>query len=635
MIVDCFDDSRLSTVSPHGIIAYATPERICVYDTQARSINYVSSETKKLRSLKWLKDRGLLAIIYTDCIHILSIYDPRGGLRINMGSKPFGEVSRVEQLDESKILIIFEFGTTFKWCFKTAKGQKLRPIKTTTSGTAFATRPRDPENPNRITGMAYICKDGAEDMLCILCGGMELKRKTLPTTDAQSVSWSSDGNWIAVLDTPIASSGVGAYFYTADGNHYMSYPRAPYQWVNDLGIKELTWSPVRPLRPQPVVALSGYEGQVVLLDSKTFSRAFSPDTVCEHSRIITKMHHLGAIFQETVSASGERSYEQLRVPVNPAVTRAKEPADPKDLGIAEVSFSCDGQWLATRDERFQSTIWIWTCPPGGQPTELVSVLFQHRNVRKIAFHPTVPIDLFFDCGEGIVYHYNLAEPNTPPQALNLDQPGIWTFTWIPHEIADIRAALGNDSAFGIEDMAILASSKTRFCIVFPNKQPEPGQPVLNHVTMQQLLQTGRSGSSRAQPGQAVQSRQAGSPQLQQGQGDDSPSHLEDSLDEILSGRTPAPPAGAGAADGVREELPSITNQQSFTQIISESMDYDDDDEDEGGGGGMTGGGLDDTFREKKKKKEDAGKGKGKGVEVEVRTEEVGRERDPLDDSEIF
>ncbi|KAI6860982.1 hypothetical protein KC338_g6750 [Hortaea werneckii] len=630
MIIDCFDDSRLSTVSPHGIIAYATPERICVYDTQSRSINYVSSETKKLRSMKWLRDRGLLAIIYTDYILILSVYDPRGGLRINMGSKPFGEVSRVEQLDESKVLIIFEFGTTFKWCLKTAKGHKLRSIKTTTSGTAFATRPRDPENPNRVTGMAYICKDGAEDVLCILCGGVELKRKTLPTTDAQSVSWSSDGNWIAVLDTPIASSGVGVYFYTADGNHYMSYPRAPYQWVNDLGIKELTWSPVRPLRPHPVVALSGYEGQVVLLDSKTFSRAFSPDTVCEHSRVITKMHHLGAIFQETVSASGERSYEQLRVPVDSAVTRGKEPTDPKDLGIAEVCFSCDGQWLATRDERFQSTIWIWTCPPGGQPTELVTVLFQHRNVRKIAFHPTVPIDLFFDCGEGIVYHYNLAISNAPPRALKLDQPGNWTYTWIPHEIADIRAALGNDSAFGTEDMAILASSKTKFCIVFPYKQPEPGQLVVNHVTMQQLLQTGHSAPSRAhsQRGLPVQARQAGSPQPQQSQPDDSPSHLEDSLDEILSGRTPAPPTQAGGG-GTEQQLPSITNQQSFTQIISESIGYEDEDD----SGGMTGG-LDDTFREKKKKKKE-GEGKGKGKEVEVRAEEVGGERDPLDDSEIF
>ncbi|KAI7660785.1 hypothetical protein KC318_g9856, partial [Hortaea werneckii] len=104
----------------------------------------------------------------------------------------------------------------------------------------------------------------------------------------------------------------------------------------------------------------------------------------------------------------------------------------------------------------------------------------------------------------------------------------------------------------------------------------------------------------------------------------------DSLDEILSGRTPAP--AAGAAGGGREELPSVTNQQSFTQIISESMDYDEEDEE---GGGMTGGGLDDTFREKKKKKKDEGKGKGKGVEV--RAEEVvgGGERDPLDDSEIF
>ncbi|KAI7630212.1 hypothetical protein KC343_g4765, partial [Hortaea werneckii] len=276
-----------------------------------------------------------------------------------------------------------------------------------------------------------------------------------------------------------------------------------------------------------------------------------------------------------------------------------------------------------RDERFQSTIWIWTCPPGGQPTELVTVLFQHRNVRKIAFHPTVPIDLFFDCGEGIVYHYNLAISNAPPRALSLDQPGNWTYTWIPHEIADIRAALGNDSAFGTEDMAILASSKTKFCIVFPYKQPEPGQPVVNHVTMQQLLQTGHSAPSRAhsQRGQPVQTRQARSPQPQQNPTDDSPSHLEDSLDEILSGRTPAPPTGAGAGSADREQLPSITNQQSFTQIISESMGYEGEDGEE-----VTGG-LDDTFREKKTK--------NKGKRVEVTAEEVGEERDPLDDSEIF
>lgn len=73
-------------------------------------------------------------------------------------------------------------------------------------------------------------------------GSHELvKAVEMPTIDAQEVTWSPDGNWLATRDT--ASSGYKVVIYTADGHLYKTISNS----VNDvdisLGVKCIQWSP--------------------------------------------------------------------------------------------------------------------------------------------------------------------------------------------------------------------------------------------------------------------------------------------------------------------------------------------------------------------------------------------------------
>jgi len=313
----------------------------------------------------------------------------------------------------------------------------------------------------------------------------------------------------------------------------MTYPRAPYQWVNDLGIKEITWSPGADL-----IAMSGFYGDVVLLDS----RRFLPQTVLEHAAIIsqdTTSNREAPIWQETVSASSGRSYEAVRQPISPAVTRPKAPTDPKELGVAEVRFSCDGRFIATRDERFQSTIWIWECVRGYYESwghNMHALLLQHRNVRRMSWHPIRPRTLMYDCGEGTVYLYNVEIHDQGPQIISVSMPGTPTFNWVPVEADD--------------GPIILAATKSKYCLIYPDRASST-------VTM--------------------------SAQTSVAADDEEESHLDDSLEDILLGRTPMP----------------TQNEPSYTEMIDLEAEAN------------ATAGMEDTFREKRKKV------------------------DPLDDSDIF
>ena len=61
----------------------------------------------------------------------------------------------------------------------------------------------------------------------------------LPTIDAQEVSWSPDGQWIAISDA--ASSGHKIYFYTADGHLFKTYSKDEESSDIGFGVKRMAW----------------------------------------------------------------------------------------------------------------------------------------------------------------------------------------------------------------------------------------------------------------------------------------------------------------------------------------------------------------------------------------------------------
>jgi WD40 repeat protein len=265
----------------------------------------------------------------------------------------------------------------------------------------------------------------------------------IPTIDAQSLAWSPDGRWLAVLDTPTATTSV--HFYTPDGHLFKSHATCTDD--SQLGVKSISWS-----SDSSTVAICRYDSGIELLSARTFALR----AVIKHGTTIDQTdsevsERQAIVWQESVSSSGERSYVSASQPVSPPVTRLKPSTEPAELGIAEASFSADTHYLASRDERMLSTVWIWDVAT----LSAHAVILQHSNVRRIYWHPTRSSLLMLDCGEGVAYIFNAATC-AAPTPITISLPGTSSLAWL-----------------GTVDgkLAIMASTKTSFRVCYLEGRP--------------------------------------------------------------------------------------------------------------------------------------------------------------------
>ena len=167
-----------------------------------------------------------------------------------------------------------------------------------------------------------------------------------------------------------------------------------------------------------------------------------------------------------------------------------------------------------------------------------AVLTHHNNVRRMQWHPTQRDLLLLDCNDNIAFLYH-ASSDQPPIPIEATLSVTPLFTFAPSKSETAKPV-------------VLAATRTAFTLIYPEGREEVSEAM-------------RSASSD--------------------NGD-----VEDSLFEVLTGRTPAPAKTA----------------PSYTEQLDMSVDMD--------GGSAR---MDDTFREKHK-------------------EESSRlSPDPLDDSQIF
>ncbi|EME85834.1 uncharacterized protein MYCFIDRAFT_97710, partial [Pseudocercospora fijiensis CIRAD86] len=285
-----------------------------------------------------------------------------------------GKIASADFVGNDRLLVIWEFGKARLWHLKTGRACDLPDIKTTCEGPVWQNRP----GYKRPALLALLCRNGAEDQLVLqfpTLDQMPLGIK-LATTDAQSISWSPDGRWLAILDTPSVSPNL--HIYTPDGHLFRS-------WLSkknvdaELGAKNIEWSP-----DGRVLALACHDGRVELLNARTFSQLA---TIEHHTTIAQSslpLSEQAPVWQERVSSANERSYTFAPQPVCPPLSRSKPTSEPVELGVAELCFSCDGNYLATRDCRMLNTVWIWNTAT----LAAHSVLLQHSNIRKLTWHPT-------------------------------------------------------------------------------------------------------------------------------------------------------------------------------------------------------------------------------------------------------
>jgi hypothetical protein len=521
-----------ASISPSGELLACTSSgkvKICYTQAPERAVEFkIRLQSKDVSSIKWSDNSARILLYSAQSIEVLDINDESHRIRLDNGSGGLGRFISADFVGSDHLLTIWEFGRAKLWNLVTGKGTEIGDLKTKTETRSWAARPGDEGSSPTL---ALLSRSQAQDQLTIHFPSID--RTTEPTTldsiDARSISFSPDGRWIIVIDTAHAHPGV--YVLTPDGQPFRSYPTPTHGSDPDLelGIKAIAWS-----LDSNILAISRHDSTITLLNTKTFS----PLAVIEHSTTIDQPNiapvDQAIIWQESVSATNVRSFAQSPQPTSPPQTRAKSSTEPSEAGVAEARFNADGRYLATRDENMLSTVWIWDT----STLRAHAVLIHHNNVRRMQWHPTQHDLLLLDCNDNIAFLYHAASDQPPvPIEATLSVTPLFSFAPSKSETAK---------------PVVLAATRTAFTLIYPEGKEEVSEAM-------------RSASSDN-------------------------GEVEDSLFEVLTGRTPAP----------------AKTQLSYTEQVDMSVDMD-----------VGSGRLDDTFKEKHK-------------------EESSRlSPDPLDDSQIF
>lgn len=496
-----------ATASPHGdYIAYmkgvyVLRQSIRHREPATQSACKLPPDTK-VSSLKWSADGSQILINHDRGLQVVDSKHRSSRVFLKNGTGGLGRIASADFIGNEHLLVIWEFGKAKLWHMNTGKAVDLPDVKTTCDGQTWQMRPGNKSPPL----FAVLSRIGADDHLSLHFPSLRQPPppSKLPTSDAQGISWSPDGRWLAVLDVPTASPSL--YIYTPDGHLFRSYPTSK-EVDSGLGVKNIAWS-----LDGRIIALTRYDGMVELLNTKTFT----PLAMIEHSTTIHQhdvaKEDQAPVWQEIVSPSNERSYSPQAQPVSPPLSKAKAGSDPKDLGVAEICFSSDASYLATRDCRMLNTVWVWNMATLGAH----AVLIQHSNVRRLKWHPIRPETLMIDCAEGFAHVWNVSS-SEPPTALLTGALPKARLNWIegPPEANPI----------------IMVTEASQFRLLYPEGQDEltdePPRPV--SADESEIYDEGGS---------------------------------EDSLFQVLSGRKPLPP----------KTQPSFTEMVDLDMEAEDSLD---------------------------------------------------------------
>jgi hypothetical protein len=401
----------------------------------------------KPKALKWSDDSGSILILGDNGIKVENVAKRPGTIAdLDNGSGGFGHIVAAEFVGKDEIVVTWEFGKTRICHLRTGKHVELPDAKMIGSGQVRALRPTTKEN-STATLLVLLSRSGAEDALARYFAGTFLPRASikLATTDAQSLSWSPDGRWLAVLDVPYSSPSI--HIYTPDGHLFRSYS-SPNEENGELGTKSASWSPESRL-----LALAKHDNTIELLNTKTFT----PVAILQHpisidQKLLSSDSQV-SVWQESVSAANVRTYSLMPHPVSPPLSKARSSTEPDELGISELCFNCDGSYIATRDNRSLSTTWLWNVTN----YSLHAVVVLHNNVRKLLWHPTRTHTLMIDCGESMAHIYDLSSQEGPQVVLTECKPkATLTWLWTQPESKTI----------------ILATEKLKFALVYPEGQDD-------------------------------------------------------------------------------------------------------------------------------------------------------------------
>ncbi|KAJ3106075.1 WD repeat-containing protein wrap73 [Phlyctochytrium planicorne] len=239
-----------------------------------------------------------------------------------------------------------------------------------------------------------------------------LKHFPVDTMDLEDLAWSPDGRYIAVWDTNLEYKVL---IYFPDGRLIKSYSAYEY----GLGVKSACWSP-----SSQFFAIGSYDEKQVFNEVDR-SAAVRGSVLQTHER--PKLDY--TIIQPPVTVFNEK-------------VDLEKPNPKRGIGICE--FSCDGQYLATRNDNMPRTVWIWDLVNLCQ----VALIQQGRTVRQLKWNPIKPKVLAFTCGGSYFYVYRGPMQGCEPIEVPTLNFNITKIEWSP------------------DGGGLLLMDKDKFCVVF-------------------------------------------------------------------------------------------------------------------------------------------------------------------------
>jgi hypothetical protein len=446
---------------------------------------------------------------------VYDLRDEKWSAVISNGSGGMGKNVHVEfGADEDEVLVWSDFAACVKvWCLKIGRAVEIRdPKYSGKDSRGWSYRPA----ARKV--LALLCRASGVDVLLLLASRTYtlLSRVELATIDAANIKWSRDGRWIAVWDA--ASTGYNLYIYTADGHLYRTITREPSdeEWgLEGLGIKTVDWLP-----GSEKLAVGGWDRRVRILSTRTFA----PLVFLDHTSVINVPS--APVYTEHTDNQGHRNYALTSQPATPPPA----PLDKNETGLMKhgvglMAFNADGSMCATRYDSAPSTVWIWDLCS----LKTKAVLVQGAPVRSLMWHPSDATRLMVQTAlDGpVVYVYTAAEQQQQQQA-----PGIFDLSAhisAPSSLAPRCTAQWLPTPQDKKPIFILAH-QAAYIFVWP-------------AGKDQILRFAKEN------------------------GDEGEGESDDSLFDILTGRTPVP------------------------RLRDVDVDMEDEEED--------GRGLEDTFREKR------------------------------------
>ncbi|TKX19378.1 hypothetical protein C1H76_8564 [Elsinoe australis] len=494
------------------------------------------------QSIQWSSSSNYLMMVSTQGVHAYSLQDSTINIHVSNGSASLGKIQAAEILSDgskAQLMVVWEFGRVNLWDLSTGRATEVGDLKMGGKGNPWALR----RCKGRPEVLVLLMRKDAQDVLSFYLppSPTPFRSITLPTIDVQSIAWSACGQWLSVLDSPLSSKQL--QIYSADGFLYRQCPATthptppstPHKEPQDLclGYRSAVWS-------SGLLALSEAQS-ISFLNTRTFSTKFSLslNSIRTESRALEDNI---VAYQETINAAEQRSYDLL--------TGQTIPVPIPKSSIIDVRFNRPGSFLSCRDEGNDSALYIIDMTR----RRVHSILLQHITLRRAVWHPTRSTLLLVLSDDGTVHIWDVASNSAPLH--------------IPHSYEkrpeagriEARWVCSTTSPTPEEDkLAILLTTrKAGFQLLWPQGKPVP--------SIDQMRASVNGGAE---------------------EGDVS----EDSLYDILTGRTP---------------LPELKVRQVEMEVDKEETEK-----------------LEDTFQEK------IGK-------VDEKVKEAGMQGESLeDDSEIF